>query len=134
MAAADYIRGFRELGLSDVPLVGGKTASLGELFTVLTPKGINVPDGFAVTAAAYRDALEESGCREQLRQLVEGLDRGSVQDLARRASAARELVYRATGTEQIRRQILDAYGALERQYGGNMPVAVRSSATAEDLP
>ena len=66
MADANYIRGFRELGLKDVPLVGGKTASLGELYTALTPKGINVPDGFAVTAAAYRDALEESACREQL--------------------------------------------------------------------
>ena len=134
MAEANYIRGFRELRLKDVPLVGGKTASLGELYTALTPKGINVPDGFAVTATAYRDALEELGCREQLKQLVEGLDKSSVQDLARRAAAARELVYRATGTEKIRRQIFDAYGALERQYGRNMPVAVRSSATAEDLP
>jgi pyruvate, water dikinase len=134
MADANYIRGFQELGLKDVPLVGGKTASLGELYTALTPKGINVPDGFAVTAAAYRDALEESECREQLGHLVKGLDQCSVQDLARRAAAARELVYRATGTEKIRRQIFDAYAALERQYGRNMPVAVRSSATAEDLP
>ena len=129
-----YIRWFRELGMKDVPLVGGKTASLGELYTALTPKGMNVPNGFAVTAKAYRDALSQAGAWDRLRGLVEGLDKASVEELSSRAEAARALVYQATGTEEIRRQLAQAYRDLEKQYGRHVPVAVRSSATAEDLP
>ena len=129
-----YIRWFRELGMKDVPLVGGKTASLGELYTALTPKGVNVPNGFAVTAEAYRDALDQAQAWDRLRHLVQGLEESSVQELGSRAQSARELVYQATGTDEIRRQVTQAYRELEKQYGRHAPVAVRSSATAEDLP
>jgi pyruvate,water dikinase len=130
----DYIRWFRELGIKDVPLVGGKTASLGELYNTLVPQGLNVPDGFAVTAEAYREAVERAGIAGQLAGLMENADNCSVGDFARRARAARELIYHATGTEEIRRQVVEAYRALEKEIGKNLSVAVRSSATAEDLP
>ena len=120
--------------MKDVPLVGGKTASLGELYTALVPKGINVPDGYAVTAAAYRDALEQSGCLDDLARLMKGTDQCKVPELARRAALARKLVHDATESDEIRRQIGIAYRDLEKRYGRNLAVAVRSSATAEDLP
>lgn len=129
-----YIRQFKELRMSDIPLVGGKTASLGEMYNALSPKGIDVPDGFAVTASAYRDALHRAGAWGELNRLLEGLSTAAVPDLAKRAASAREIVYRATGTDDIRDQIFDAYRRLELQYGRNLSVAVRSSATAEDLP
>ncbi|HUO02905.1 MAG TPA: phosphoenolpyruvate synthase [Rhizomicrobium sp.] len=134
MAKADYIRWFHELGMKDVSLVGGKTASLGELYNALAPKGLHVPDGFAITAGAYRDAVEQAGIRGQLQRLMENLDACSVADFANRARAARDLIYRATGTEEIRRQVAEAYRSLRAEYGEELSVAVRSSATAEDLP
>ena len=134
MTETRYIRWFHELGVKDVGLVGGKTASLGELYNALTPKGVHVPDGFAITAAAYRDAIEQAGIRDQLARLMENLDNCSVLDFASRARAARSLIYRATGTQDIRRQVLEAYRSLQNEYGPELSVAVRSSATAEDLP
>ncbi len=134
MPPQTYIRWFRELGMGDVPLVGGKTASLGELYRALADKGINVPNGFGVTAQAYRDALDKAGAWPQLKQLLEGLQTASVPELAERAAAARAIVYEATGTTEIRDQVFAAYRQLEREYARHLPVAVRSSATAEDLP
>jgi pyruvate,water dikinase len=134
MAQENYIRQLGELNLGEVALVGGKTASLGELFTAVVPKGINVPDGFAVTSAAYRDALGRDGYAEKLAGLMRGLNRASVREIALRAKAARQLVYLATGTEAIRAQLAAAYRELERHHGHGVAVAVRSSATAEDLP
>lgn len=134
MAHENYIRQLGEVGLGDLSLVGGKTASLGEMFRALVPRGINVPDGFAITAAAYRQALEQDGCREALTALMRGLDQASVSEIAARAKAARQLVYRATGTQAIRAQLAAAYREMERRHGRGVAVAVRSSATAEDLP
>jgi phosphoenolpyruvate synthase/pyruvate phosphate dikinase len=88
MVQENYICGRDELGLRDIPLVGGKTASLDELFTALVPKGINVPDGFAVTSAAYREAVEQGGWRDKLAGLMRGLNRASVGPIAARAKAA----------------------------------------------
>ena len=104
-----YIRQFKELRMSDIPLVGGKTASLGEMYNALSPKGIDVPDGFAITASAYRDALQQAGAWDELNRLLEGLRTAAVPDLAKRAASAREIVYRATGTDDIRDQIFEAY-------------------------
>ncbi len=132
--SAGYVRWFKDIRLEDVPQVGGKTASLGELYSVLSPQGVRVPNGFALTAAAYRDALTQAGAWEELRSLLAGLDKRRIADLARRAAAARAIVYAATDREALRREVAEAYHKLEGEYGRNLAVAVRSSATAEDLP
>lgn len=134
MPEIDYIRWFSDIRLSDVPIVGGKNASLGELYSSLTAQGMRVPNGFALSAQAYRDALTEANAWEPLRKLLDGIDRRRVETLAKRAAKLRRIVYRATGNDELKRQAVLAYRKLEDQYGRNVAVAVRSSATAEDLP
>src|SRR6266568_2636627 len=133
MSRQTHIRWFSEIGIDDVPEVGGKTASLGELYSVLGPQGVRVPDGFAVTAGAYRDALGAAGAWGELRRLM-AFDHHDLTLLAERAAAARRIVYDATDDAALRDQITAAYRALERKCGNGVAVAVRSSATAEDLP
>ncbi len=134
MEYAPYIRGFESLGLGDVPTVGGKTASLGELHRLLGQAKVSAPNGFAITAQAYRDALTEAKAWAPLKSLLAGLDVRNVSDLANRAAAAQAIVYAATAGEGLRDQIVEAFRALKDQYGAGLAVAVRSSATAEDLP
>lgn len=129
-----YIRWFSELGIDDVALVGGKNASLGEMFRELGPLGIRVPDGFAVTAEAYRNVLDNSNAWPKLREALHGINLNDVDDLARRAELAREIVYGAPLPDSLVVEILAAYARLRSTYGGHLTVAVRSSATAEDLP
>ncbi|HEY8337716.1 MAG TPA: phosphoenolpyruvate synthase [Tardiphaga sp.] len=129
-----YIRSFLEIGLDDVGLVGGKTASLGELYAMLASEGVAVPNGFAITADAYRDALLRGDVAEQLHRLLDGLDKSKIRQLASTAAKAREIIYKAMDTPLLREQIVDAYHQLEREAGTGVAVAVRSSATAEDLP
>jgi len=129
-----YVKWFGELGIDDVAEVGGKNASLGELYRELTPLGVNVPNGFAVTATAYRDTLTASDAWEALEDVLDGLDKTDVTDLARRARRAREIVYEAPLPSIVRDQVIAAYRALEQEYGHELSVAIRSSATAEDLP
>jgi pyruvate,water dikinase len=130
----DYVRWFETIGIEDVPLVGGKNASLGEMYRALAPAGVRVPNGFALTAPAYRDAVSAPDIQAQLHGLLADLDVRNVRLLAERAARAREIVYDATGAEALNTQITEAYRRLEQQYGPNVSVAVRSSATAEDLP
>src|SRR3974390_18464 len=134
MNASGYTRWFKDIRLEDVPLVGGKTASLGELYSALSPYGVRVPNGFALTATAYRNALTQAGAWEELRALLANIAKRRISDLAKRARAARDVVYAATDREDLRREITDAYRKLEQEYGANVSVAVRSSGTAEDLP
>ena len=134
MPNSNYIRWFKDTGLDDVGAVGGKNASLGELYSALASKGVRVPNGFALTAQAYRDALTEAGSWGKLHGLLDGLDKRRIGLLSKRAAAARAIVYAATDHEKLRRQIALAYRGLEQEYGSNVAVAVRSSATAEDLP
>lgn len=134
MSAPSYVRWFSDIRLEDVPLVGGKNASLGELYSALAVEDVRVPNGFALTAAAYRDALAQAGAETKLRELLDGLDTGNVDVLINRSAVAREIVYAATGGEELRQQITNGYRLLETQYGSGCAVAVRSSATAEDLP
>lgn len=129
-----YVRWFNELRNTDVALVGGKNASLGEMYSALSGEGVKVPNGFALTAQAYRDALLEAGAGDPLHRLLDGLDKNNLKLLAERAAAAREIVYAATGGERLCSEIAPAYRELEKQYGADVAVAVRSSATAEDLP
>jgi pyruvate,water dikinase len=134
MAMNDYVRWFSDIRLGDVALVGGKNASLGELYATLSSEGVRVPNGFALTAEAYRDALTAANAWQLLHPLLDNLDKRHVDILATRAAEAREIVYQATATGPLREQVDRAYRRLEAQYGATVAVAVRSSATAEDLP
>ncbi|MFI3222540.1 MAG: phosphoenolpyruvate synthase [Methylococcaceae bacterium] len=130
----NYIRWFNELTIDDVPLVGGKNASLGEIYQALTPQGIKIPNGFAVTAEGYRYLLAESQAWQPLHEILDDLQTDDMADLASRARQARDLIYKAKFPADLEAQILNAYMQLQQQYGDDMSVAVRSSATAEDLP
>jgi pyruvate,water dikinase len=134
MAAQSYVRWLDDIRLADVPTVGGKNASLGELHVALSGQAITAPEGFALTAAAYRDALAEAGAEDALRGILTGFDHRDVTALAERAAAARRIVHEATGNPGLAREIRAAYRALEEKCGAGIAVAVRSSATAEDLP
>jgi pyruvate,water dikinase len=129
-----YTRPFDQVSLEDVALVGGKTASLGELYRALRPLGVNVPGGFAITADAYRAILDAAGLRAQLRDLFADLEKGDVKDLAERGRHARSLVHDAGVPEPIWLEIKEAYQWMCEEHGRDVDVAVRSSATAEDLP
>ncbi len=130
----NYIRWFNELTIDDVPLVGGKNASLGEMYRELTPQGIKIPNGFAITAEAYRYVLDQADAWQPLHEALDELDSDNVADLAKRARKAREIIYAAPLPEDLESQILNAFVQLQQEYGENLSVAVRSSATAEDLP
>ncbi|MGZ5036437.1 MAG: phosphoenolpyruvate synthase [Usitatibacter sp.] len=132
--ATRFTRRFSEITANDVALVGGKNAALGEMYRELRPLGIPVPDGFAVTAEAYREVLARSGAWEALREALAGLRPDDVADVSARAARAREIVYSAELPPEIAAEILDGYSALRAEYGAGVTLAVRSSATAEDLP
>jgi pyruvate, water dikinase len=129
-----YIRFFREIGIHDVALVGGKNASLGELYRSLTPQGLLVPNGFAVTAEGYRAVLDQADAWSRLHTVLDPVDPGNLADLAARAREAREIVYGAPLPNEISKEISQAHQELQSEYGPALTVAVRSSATAEDLP
>jgi pyruvate, water dikinase len=129
-----YIRWFNELTIEDIPLVGGKNASLGEMYRELIPQGINIPNGYAVTAEGYRYMLDEADAWKELHLALDDLDADNMADLAKRARKAREIIYAAPLPDLLERQILEAYNQLQSQYGDDISLAVRSSATAEDLP
>ena len=128
-----YIRWFDDLSLADVPAVGGKNASLGELRRELGRLDIRVPGGFAVSAEAYRRIIEDSGLRPQIASLLGGLDKTDTDLLASRAGEVRRLIEQAGIPDDIWREIADAHDRLCQMEASNS-VAVRSSATAEDLP
>ena len=130
-----YIRWFRDIRLADVPLVGGKTASLGELYGELGAAGVRVPDGFAITAEAYRALLDANGLRERVATILKGVTGEDVEALAAAGAELRGLVEAAALPPGLEEDVIAAYRALGREYGSDLPaVAVRSSATAEDLP
>ena len=130
----DYIQWFDSIGSGDVSLVGGKNAALGELYSRLTEQGLRVPNGFAVTADAYRLLLDQGGLREALQEQLAAWDHHSTDDLVRRARVCRELIYNTQIPAVLAEQIQHAHAQLVAQYGEELTVAVRSSATAEDLP
>src|SRR6478672_1420569 len=134
MSTSGYVRFFEDFSIDDVPLVGGKNASLGEMFQKLSGQGVRVPHGFAITAEAYRYMLDEAGAWARLHAELDDLDPADVASLARKAKRAREIVYGAGLPDDLARQILDGYRTLQQEYGEEVSLAVRSSATAEDLP
>ena len=129
-----WILPFSEIRIEDVPLVGGKNASLGEMFRELKSKGVRVPDGFAVTAEAYREFLRTTGLDRKIRELLKGLDANNAENLQQRGRAVREAILKEEIPEGIRNEIFAAYDRLSEGRAGGIDVAVRSSATAEDLP
>ena len=134
MSTSGYVRFFEDFGIDDVPLVGGKNASLGEMIQNLAGQGVRVPHGFAITAAAYRYMLDEAGGWDRLHAELDDIDPADVAALARKAKRAREIVYGAGLPDDLAAQILGAYRTLQQEYGEEVSLAVRSSATAEDLP
>ncbi|AGF52959.1 phosphoenolpyruvate synthase [Synechocystis sp. PCC 6803] len=130
---------FEEVGTHDVGLVGGKNSSLGEMIQQLTNKGVNVPSGFATTAYAYRYFIQEAGLEQKLRDLFTDLDVNDMANLQERGHLARQLILDTPFPQNLQTAIAEAYGAMCERYGQKMgrtgvDVAVRSSATAEDLP
>ncbi|MDA0525736.1 phosphoenolpyruvate synthase [Methanococcoides alaskense] len=134
MGDSKYIRWFEEIRIEDIPSVGGKNASLGEMYRELTGKDIKIPNGFAVTADAYWHVLESAGVLQELKDSLEGLDTNDVTDLAERGKKARSIVLDAGIPDDLWEEIKEAYDKLSEEYGTETDVAVRSSATAEDLP
>ena len=125
---------FDELQLKDIPEVGGKNASLGEMRQNLQKKGVNIPDGYAITAAAYRHLIESSGIWDSIKEILKDLDTHDMDNLRTRGKKVRDLIYNAPVPKDLRDEIVKAYRKLCDEYGPNTDVAVRSSATAEDLP
>lgn len=130
--ASTFVRWFSDIALTDVPIVGGKNASLGEMYRNLSGAGVRVPNGFAVTADAYRHFMHASGLATTVDTLTKGLEPGNLAELAQRGLAIRQAIVSAALPEDLRAAILDAYDRLGD--GSAVDVAVRSSATAEDLP
>ena len=129
-----YTIDFAQISLKDVGSVGGKNASLGQLFNSLRQDGINALDGFATTAEAYRMLLKENGLEEKLRVLLSDFDAADVNELAKRGHAARSAVMETPLPGELKKAVLTAYEHLSARIGRKPEVAVRSSATAEDLP
>jgi pyruvate,water dikinase len=129
-----FILWFDQLDIEDVPFVGGKNASLGEMYRHLTPKGVNIPNGFAVTAYAYRYLLDKTNAVQKIRDILSDLDTTDMDNLAIRGQKVRSLIKNLEFPQELKDAIIEAYGNLEKEYGEHIDVAVRSSATAEDLP
>jgi len=130
----DTVKIFSEIHLNDLPLVGGKNASLGEMFCELTSKGIAVPDGFAVTARGYWDFLNHNKLIPDINTLISQLDRKSFTNLSETGEKIRRLIIEASFPESLKKDILVAASDLYKRSGNQISLAVRSSATAEDLP
>lgn len=128
------IKWFEDIGINDIPLVGGKNASLGEMYRELADKGVKVPNGFAITAEAYRSFLREAGLDVAIKSILRDLNTGDIENLRQRGNEVRQAILGARLPEDIELEIIEAYEQLRGTDGHPVDVAVRSSATAEDLP
>ncbi len=129
-----YIKWFNETGIDDVPEVGGKNASLGEMYRNLTDNDVRVPNGFAVTASAYRYVLDANDAWTKLHAVLDGLSPDDVKDLQARGAKARAVIDDCVLPDDLKSEILAQYTRLKEEYGDDVSLAVRSSATAEDSP
>lgn len=125
---------FKDLSIKDVSLVGGKNASLGEMYRELTKKGVNIPNGFAITAYAYKYLIESNGADKEIKKILSGLNVHNLTNLQDTGRKVREIISNLEFPDDLKEAIKEAYQKLEKEYGKNVDVAVRSSATAEDLP
>lgn len=132
-----YLKFFEEININDIPQVGGKNASLGEMYHHLKPKGVNLPNGVATTADAYRYFLRESGLDARIQEILKGLDVKNVRDLKVRGAKIRAMIVRAKLPKDFEEEVIRGYHELSTKCGhkkADLVVAIRSSATAEDLP
>ncbi len=129
-----YIKWFKEIGIKDTAEVGGKNASLGEMYNHLTPLGVNVPNGFSVTATAYRYYLDFNKLNEPLAKLFENFNPDNIDLLQKVGKEARDMIMNAKLPEDLKKEIIKGYEELKKEYGDDVSLAVRSSATAEDSP
>ncbi|MEE8636822.1 MAG: phosphoenolpyruvate synthase [Dehalococcoidia bacterium] len=129
-----FVKWFEDIGVKDLALVGGKNASLGEMIRSLAEKGINVPSGFAITAEAYRHVVERAGISQRIKDALIGLDTHDMKNLAQRGKQIRKLIRTAPCPSDLEEEIRAAYREMEKKYGRDVDVAVRSSATGEDSP
>lgn len=132
--APHFIKWFSDTRIEDVPLVGGKNAALGEMYSNLVPLGVNIPDGFALTADAYRYFFEKTGLDKQVREILSDLNTHDMRNLSARGAKIRAAIVKEELPKDLKEAIAKAYVELEKKYGKHIDVAVRSSATAEDLP
>jgi len=132
--STNHVRWFSDIGIGDVRDVGGKNASLGEMYRELAVAGVRVPNGFAITADAYRYFLEHAGLAPRIRAVLAGLDTGDIENLQLRGRQIRQAILAAPLPSSLEKAITAAYAELAQARGENVDVAVRSSATAEDLP
>ncbi len=130
----EYILWLDELGMADLEKVGGKNASLGEMISHLSDAGVTVPGGFATTAQAYRDFLQDSGLAEKIKAELATLDADDVRALAASGKKIRDWIIEAPLPDALNEAIREAWKRMVEQHGEDVAVAVRSSATAEDLP
>ncbi|MBO9703065.1 MAG: phosphoenolpyruvate synthase [Sporocytophaga sp.] len=129
-----YILAFNEIHLNDIAQVGGKNSSLGEMFNILSSKGINIPDGFATTSYAYQEFIKSNKLSNDLKNALDKLDTKTFSNLTEVGSICRNLILKSTIPLEIETAIKNGYIELCKKYGFQIHVAVRSSATAEDLP
>jgi pyruvate, water dikinase len=130
----EYIVPFRELSMKDVAHVGGKNASLGEMIGNLAGAGVSVPDGYATTAKAFWDFLEHDQLKQRIYDRLDGLNIDDVKELAKAGTEIRQWITQAPFQEELEQSIIDAYQSMSADNKDGVSVAVRSSATAEDLP
>ena len=130
----NYIKWFKEITIKDVAKVGGKNASLGEMYQNLTKNGVKIPNGFAITADAYRYVLDTNNIWDTLHSALDNLDVNSVEELQQAGKICREAIYNASLPKDLQSLIEQGYNQLIEEYGSNLSLAVRSSATAEDSP
>lgn len=131
----NFVKWYSEVGIKDVPIVGGKNAALGEMYSNLVPLGVNIPDGFALTADAYRYFFEKTGLDKDIQKILADLDTKNIKNLQARGKKVRETILKKEFPQLLHDAIVEAYKELEKKYKRkNIDVAVRSSATAEDLP
>ncbi len=129
-----FILWFRQLSNKDVKLVGGKNASLGEMYSTLTKKGILIPNGFAITSYAYNFFLDKTKIRKEIKKILKETNTKNIINLNINSKKIRDLIIKTEFPEKLTKEIIKNYNLLCKEYGKNVDVAVRSSATAEDLP
>ena len=133
-----FILWFNEIGIEDIPMVGGKNASLGEMYQKLHQQGINIPNGFAISAYAYRYFLKYAGIEDEIKKILKDLDTHDLNNLMRKGREVRDIMRHAEFPPDLTQAIYQGYDKLAEEFGlagmDNLDVAIRSSATAEDLP